>query len=136
MKSTSNRARLISLIHAQKSAARLDDEAYRAIVYGASGEESCADCTVAQLKAVFADLNIVLEQQHKKPFTFRARYEAPTMRDAVTARAKKLLGPQWQERLVLFVQTKLEKPALADCTEADLRRVMGFLSALERRSEA
>ena len=28
------------------------------------------------------------------------------------------------------------KAVFADCTEADLRRVMGFLSALERRSEA
>jgi len=131
-KQKSNRAHLVALIHAQKNAAHLDDDAYRAIVYGATGEESCTDCTIQQLHAVFTDLNIVLEKHHKKPFIFRARFEKPDMRDAITARAKKLLGENWQDRLALFVQTKLQKQSLADCSEADLRRVMGFLSGVER----
>lgn len=134
MKRKTERTRLIGLIHAQVHTACLDDEAYRAILYGATGEQSCSDCTVQQLQTVFADLNIVLERQHKKTFTFSHHTWHPTMRDAVTARAKKLFGENWKERLEQFIQIKIGKQSFSVCNEPDLRRIMAFLTAVERNS--
>ncbi|MBQ6780244.1 MAG: DUF1018 domain-containing protein [Treponema sp.] len=136
MQKKSNRSRLIAIIHAQKNAARLDDEVYRAIVYGATGEDSCTDCTMSKLKAIFTDLNIVLEKQGQTPFLYAPRYEQPTQCDAVRTRAKKILGADWQARLDLFIQTKIRPASLSVLTQKELRQVMGFLSAVERRGRA
>lgn len=53
-----NRAKLISAIHAAKSKAGLDDDAYRAMlsVHG-GGKASSKDCTEAELRAVLSHLN-------------------------------------------------------------------------------
>ena len=134
MKHKSNRSRLISIIHAQKNSARLDEEAYRAIVYGATGENSCADCTVKQLQAIHADLNIVLQKRGQKPFVYAPRYEQTTQTEAVRIRAKKILGTDWQIRLDEFIQTKVRDASLACLTQKELRQVMGFLSTVERNA--
>ena len=133
MKKT-NRSKLISLIHAQKNAAKLDEECYRTIIFGATGKQSCTDCDVKELRSVFNDLNIVLERQGKETFRFFPKYEQPTQLDAVKARAQKILGTDWQKRLDEFVQTKVRKTTLACLTQKELRQVMGFLSTVERNA--
>lgn len=133
MKPKTNRTRLIGIIHAQRTAADLDEVAYRAVIGGATGNETCAACTMTQLKSVFYALNTVLTRQGKKPFVFIPRYEAPSLLDAVLARAEKILGTDYQVRLDLFIQTKVRKASLSCLTQRELRQVMGFLSNVERR---
>ena len=135
MNNSSNRNHLISLIHAQKNAAHLDDTSYRAIVFGATGNESCSECTGQQLKAVFDDLNIVLEKQNKRPFRFYRKKEKPVMLDAVIARAKKTLGNDWKNRLDGFCQSKLSKQHYTDCDQNELRRIMAFLSRVGKEEK-
>ena len=128
-----NRTRLISLIHAQKSASGLDDVTYRTIIYGASGKDSCTECSMQELKAVFSDLNFVLKKQGKQTFFFYPRWEQPSLKDAVTARAKKLLGEDWEKRLDSFAQTKFSKAKYILCDKSELRRIMAFLTKLEHK---
>lgn len=134
MAKQSNRSKLISLIHAQKSTARLDDETYRTIIFGATGKDSCTDCDMQELNAVFYDLNIVLEKQGKKKYRFFPLRQ-PTQTETVRIRAKKILGTDWQARLDQFIQTKVRKSSLSCLTQKELRQVMGFLSAVERNAK-
>ena len=134
-KNKSNRARLISMIHAQKNAAKLDEDCYRTIIFGATGKQSCTDCDMTELRAVFYNLNIVLERQGKQTFRFFAKNESSTQLDAVKVRAKKILGTDWQKRLDEFIQTKVRNTTLPCLTQKELRQVMGFLSTLERNAK-
>lgn len=134
-KDKSNRTRLISMIHAQKNTAKLDEDCYRTIIFGATGKQSCTDCDMTELRAVFYDLNIVLERQGKQAFRFFAKNEHPTQLDAVKVRAKKILGTDWQARLDQFIQTKVRNTTLPCLTQKELRQVMGFLSTLERTAK-
>lgn len=133
-KNKSNRARLISMIHAQKNAAKLDEDCYRTIIFGATGKQSCTDCDIQELNAVFYDLNIVLEKQGKKKYRFFPLRQ-PTQTETVRIRAKKILGTDWQARLDQFIQTKVRKSSLSCLTQKELRQVMGFLSAVERNAK-
>ena len=133
MKNKSNRSRLISLIHAQKNAAALDDPTYRLIISGATGKQSCTDCTMQELKVVFTDLNSVLEKQGRQTFRYYPRWEQPTLKDAVAARARKILGKDWQNRLDSFAQTRFSKAKYILCTNAELRSIMAFLTNVERK---
>lgn len=130
-----NRTRLISMIHAQKNTAKLDEDCYRTIIFGATGKQSCTECDMTELRAVFNDLNIVLERQKKVPFRFIPKFEHPTQLDAVKARAQKILGEGWQKRLDEFIQTKVRKTTLSCLTQKELRQVMGFLSTVERNAK-
>ena len=135
MKPMTNRKKLISLIHAQKTAAKIDEDCYRTIIFGATGKQSCTECDTAELRAVFNDLNIVLERQKKAPFRFIPKFEHPTQLDAVKARAQKILGEGWQKRLDEYIQTKVRKTTLSCLTQKELRQVMGFLSTVERNAK-
>ncbi|MBR4464852.1 MAG: DUF1018 domain-containing protein [Treponema sp.] len=135
MDNRSNRSRLISKIHAQKNAAGLDDATYRLIISGASGKQSCTECSMKELKQIFTDLNSFLEKQGKQTFRYYPRWEQPTVKDAVTARAKKILGDDWENRLNSFTQTKFSKAKYILCTNAELLSVMAFLTNVERRAE-
>ena len=130
-----NRNKLISLIHAQKNAANIDEDCYRTIIFGATGKQSCTDCDMNELRAVFYDLNVVLVKQGKKPYRFFPHIEHPTQLDAVKARAQKILGEGWQKRLDEFIQTKVRKTTLSCLTQKELRQVMGFLSTVERNAK-
>ena len=132
IKPNDNRSKLLAMIHMQKKALHLDDEAYRAILAGETSHESCADCTMGELITVFNALNNVLLSRGKTPYRFFPSAYKTTLRDAVDARAKKILGVHASDRLQKFIQTKLQKPSLAACTDRELRRVMGFLSSVER----
>lgn len=133
MQNRTNRSRLISLIHAQKNSAGLDEETYRLIISGASGKQSCTECSMKELKQIFTDLNSVLEKQGKQTFRYYPRWEQPTLKDAVTARAKKILGEEWQNRLDSFSQTRFSKAKYILCTNAELRSIMAFLTNVERK---
>lgn len=133
MEQKSNRSRLIGLIHVQKTSAKLDDETYRAIISGATGKESCIDCTMTELKAVFRTLNLILGKQGKKPLSFYPRWEPPTLKDAVIARARKILGDDWENRLDSFSQAKFSKIKFRLCNKSELLRIMAFLTNVERK---
>ena len=132
-KHKSNRSRLISLIHAQKNSCGLDDATYRIIVNGSTGKDSCADCSMKELKTIFDDLNSILFKQGKDTFFYRPRWENPSMSDAVVARAKKILGNDWKGRLDSFVMTKFSKKTYKECDTSELRIVMAFLTNIERK---
>lgn len=132
MKPNDNRSKLLAMIHMQKKDLHLDDEAYRAILAGETSHESCADCTMDELITVFNALNNVLLSLGKTPYRFFPSAYKNTLRDAADARAKQILGVHAATRLQKFIQTKLQKSSLAACTDSELRRVMGFLSSIER----
>ena len=133
MEQKSNRSRLIGLIHVQKTVAKLDDETYRTIISGATGKESCTECTTQELRAIFRDLNLIREKQDKTTFSFYPRWEPPTLKDAVIARAKKILGDDWENRLDSFSQSKFSKTKFRLCNKSELLRIMAFLTNVERK---
>ncbi|MDE5898937.1 MAG: regulatory protein GemA [Treponemataceae bacterium] len=130
MQSAGSRNRLISIIHAQKGKAHLSDDEYRLVLYGATGKNSCTECTLQELQSVFDDLNIVLERKGMRRFGFRQ--ESLTLREAVAARAEAVLGGECKARLDSFL-AKLGRTSIDECSGKELRRVMGFLSAVERK---
>lgn len=130
-KKKSNRSRLISLIHAQKSAAKLTDDEYRLVLSGATGKQSCTDCNMQELFKVFANLNIVLKQKGQERFYFKWEYHQSTMQDSIIARAKRILGDGWEKRLNGFLQNR-NKETLAQCSDNELRQIQGWLSNVER----
>lgn len=128
------RARLIGMIHMQKSAAQLTNDEYRLILAGATGKQTCSECSIQELFAVHKDLNAVLIKQGKKGFIF-FRNPMPkgktTIQDAVVAKAKKVLGDNWNERLDGFLK-KLNRTSLKSCTDKEIRQIMGWISSTER----
>ena len=127
--------RLISMIHAQKNQAGLNDNEYRALLSGtASGKESCKNMNTKELFNVFNAMNALLIKQGSKPFIFVNRPSHPTLREAVLARAENVLGEDYKSRLDGFL-ARMKKPSLKDCSDKDLRQIMGFLSNLERQNK-
>lgn len=136
-KEKSYRTRLIGMIHMQKSAAHITDDGYRLILIGATGKLTCTECSIQELFAVHKDLNTLLIKQGQKAFIFHRspkHSNKPTIQNAVVARAKKVLGKNWKERLDGFLQ-KLNRPSVKDCTENEIRRIMGWISTTERRQK-
>lgn len=131
----STKNRLISMIHAQKNQAGLNDNEYRALLSGtASGKESCKNMNTKELFNVFNGLNHLLIKQGQKPFVFVSRPGYATLKDAVLARAENVLGEDYKSRLDGFL-ARMKKPSLKDCSDKDLRQIMGFLSTLERTNK-
>lgn len=136
-KEKSYRTRLIGMIHMQKSAAHITDDGYRLILMGATGKLTCSECSIKELFAVHKDLNTLLVKQGQKAFVFHGspnHSNKKTIQNAVVARAKKVLGENWKERLDGFLQ-KLNKTSVKDCTENEVRRIMGWISTTERRQK-
>lgn len=133
MNEKTNRARLISLIHAQKNAAELPDDVYRLVITSAVGKESCKYCSMKELRTVFYVLNGILAKQGKKQFRFYSRWEKNSLSDAVIARAKKILGEGWEVRLDSFTNAKFKKKPFSRCNNSELRIVMAFLTNMERK---
>lgn len=127
------RSRLITAIHAAKNSAGLDDQAYRAVLHGAVGKESCSECGVQELRAVQKAMNSVLALQGKSPWKLYPRNKVPALIDAVEARARKLLGADWKKRLDHFALSKFKKETYSKCSDNELRSVMAFMTNLERR---
>lgn len=133
MKNRSTRNRLISLIHAQKTAAQLTEDEYRLIVSGATEHTSCSDCTIKELFSIFRDLNIILSKQGKQKFIFSKQKTLPNLKTAILARAKRLLGSEYETRLNGYL-ARLKRTSLDECNNNELRQIMGFLSTLKRKN--
>lgn len=133
MKNRSTRNRLISLIHAQKTLAQLTEDEYRLIVSGATDHTSCSECTIKELFSIFRDLNIILSKQGKQKFVFSKQKIFPNLKNAILARAKRLLGSEYEIRLNGYL-ARLKRTSLDDCNNNELRQIMGFLSTLERKN--
>lgn len=134
-KEKSYRARLIGMIHMQKSAAQLTDDEYRLILTSATGKQSCSDCSIQELFAVHKDLNAVLIKQGKKGFVFYRnpnRKGKSTVQDAVIARAKAVLGDNWKERLDGYIQ-KINRTSIYKCSAKEIRQIMAWISSTEKR---
>lgn len=130
-KTKTYRGRLIGMIHMQKTAAQLTDEEYRLIIYGATGNQSCTECSMQDLFKIFADMNIVLERKGKEKFFFKWEQHQGTLQDSVIARAKKILGDEWEIRLKGFLKSH-QKENLSQCSDKELRQIQGWLSNVER----
>lgn len=131
----SYRARLIGMIHMQSNAAALTDEEYRSVIIGATGKDSCTHCEISELFAIHRDLNTVLVKQGRKPYVFHARKNRKmTIKDAVVAKANKVLGDDWSARLDGFMK-RFNKSNLDACTDNEVRQIMAWLSTVERNKK-
>lgn len=130
--SETTRKQLISLIHAQKTQAGLSDDVYRTIIVANTGEDSCKELNVSQLFFVFNALNECLKKLDKPIFRFNR--QKPDIRNAVVQRAESLLGTHWKTRLSGFL-SRIGRKTVAECDDIDCRKIMGFLSTLERKEK-
>ena len=129
------RKKYLSLIHLQKAKAHLDDEEYVTVLYSCASVDSAAKImTIQQFEAVITALNKLLAAQGHSPLGDRAYVpHASTFLNAVKVRACRILGPMWEQRLIGYLK-KIGKSRLEECSPSQLRRVMGFLSTVERRN--
>lgn len=132
---TTDRNKLVTLIHAQARQAALTEEEYRMVIAGATDHLSCKDCSLQELQQVFSDLNIILEQKQMKKFFYRKK-QVFGVQSAVIARAQKELGKDWDRRLQGFLKGRLHKDNLSECSSQELRQIMGMISAVSRRNNA
>jgi hypothetical protein len=111
----------LTRIHAMKKEANITDEDYRALLSGAAGVDSAKDIkSQAQYNRVIkALLNLRVAQGKNILFE-----------KAVYLKAKRILGTTWRARLSGYLK-RLNKTALADCNDWELRQIMGFLSKVE-----
>ncbi|MDR2663671.1 MAG: regulatory protein GemA [Treponema sp.] len=118
----------LARIHAMKKQAELTDEDYRLLLSGAAGVDSAKDIETPDqyYKVITALSNLLMAKNGQS-----ACGTKHTFRDAVKARAARILGENYQVRLSGYLR-KMGKPDLNHCTDQDLRRVMGFLSNIDR----
>lgn len=128
----SDKKHLTAIIHAQKNTAALTDDEYRMVLYGATGKTSCTECTAMELQKVYTDLNEILEKKGLRKYGFPRRKSS--VQTAAVMRAKKVFGADWQTYLDGFLR-KIGADNLASCTDKQIRRVMAYISAVERRQK-
>jgi hypothetical protein len=127
----------LARIHVLKKEAGLTDEDYRSLLAGAAGVASAADIeTPDQYYRVITALEKYLVSIGKLP-TGRPVPESKRRAffEVVRERAKHILGPAYQNRMAGYLR-KMGKKDLHDCSDRELRRVMGFLSTVERQGKA
>lgn len=133
----SGRKKMLALIHLQKTKAAISDEVYVTILYNNAGVDSAANIySLKQFKAVINALNKVLIAQGQSPLGNEGNYNPNEQRflNAVRAKAQAVLGTEhYRLRLTGYLK-KMHCASLEDCDTQQLRRVMGFLSTLERRA--
>ena len=127
------RKKYLSLIHLQKAKAHLDDETYVTILYSYAAVDSAAKITtIQQFEAVITALNKLLAAQGHSPLGDRNYIpHSSAFLNAVKVRACRILGPMWEQLLIGSLK-KIGKSRLEECSNSQLRRVMGFLSTIER----
>ena len=132
-----SRKKMLALIHLQKANAAISDEVYVTILYNNAGVDSAAAMdSLKQFKAVINALNKVLIAQGQSPLGNEGNYNPREQRflNAVRAKAQAILGTKhYTSRLTGYLE-KMHCTRLEDCDARQLRRVMGFLSTLERRT--
>lgn len=127
------RKKYLSLIHLQKAKAHLDDELYVTLLYSCAAVDSAAKITtVQQFEAVITALNNILTAQGQSPLGDRNYIpHSSSFLHTVKVRACRILGIMWEQRLTGYLK-KIGQSRLEECSHTQLRRVMGFLSAIER----
>jgi len=126
----------LARIHVLKKEAGLSDGEYRALLHGAAGVDSAAKIeTPDQYYKVITALEKYLGSIGKPPTGRPAPSSVKrTVYDVVRDRAKRLMGDGYHRRLTGYLR-KMGKKELGDCSDRELRRVMGFLSILEKQEE-
>ena len=129
------RKKYLSLIHLQKAKAHLDDEEHVTVLYSCASVDSAAKImTIQQFEAVITALNKLLAAQGQSPLGDQNYIpHSSAFLNAVKVRACRILGPMWEQRLTGYLK-KIGKARLEECSPSQLRRVMGFLSTVERRN--
>lgn len=123
------RTKLLALIHTQKRAANLDDEAYISILIECAQVDSASHIqTQAKFSAVISAMNAVLRKQGKEPMGRQNEWTS-AFTWSTKKRAERILGSM--NRLSGFL-AKMNKERIEDCTDQELRRINGFLSTIER----
>jgi hypothetical protein len=118
-------------IHILKKEAALTDDEYRSLLSGAAGVSSAADIeTSDQYYKVVSTLEKYIASLGKIPSGHKAN-NRQTLAGVTVDRAKRILGPGYQNRIAGYLR-KMGRADLGDCSDRELRRVMGFLSSIER----
>jgi hypothetical protein len=121
----------LARIHILKKEAALTDDEYRSLLSGAAGVSSAADIeTPDQYYKVISTLEKYLVSVGKIPSGRKANNEQ-TVSEVILDRAKRILGPGYRNRIAGYLR-KMGRADLGDCSDRELRRVMGFLSSIER----
>jgi hypothetical protein len=126
----------LARIHVLKKEAGLNDSEYRILLSGAAGVTSAAEIKLPdQYCRVIAALEKYLVSIGKPPTGRPVPVSKQrTLYEAVEIRARHILGPGHQNRLAGYLK-KMGKQELTDCSDIELRRVMGFLSSIERKEK-
>jgi hypothetical protein len=121
----------LARIHILKKEAALTDDEYRSLLFGAAGVNSASDIeTPDQYYKVIFTLEKYLVSIGKPP----SRRPAGTpwsLPEVIRERSKRILGHGYQNRMAGYLR-KMGKSNLDDCSDSELRRVMAFLSAVEK----
>ena len=115
----------LALVHIARTQCGLDDDCYRAML------QSCAGVDSASKLKTEAQFNAVMAAFKKLGFVSIAKKNARQI-EAVKAKAANILGDNYEIRLSGYLR-KLGRPNLTACSQQELRRIMGFLSAMERK---
>jgi hypothetical protein len=122
----------LARIHILKKEAALADDEYRSLLIGAAGVSSAADIeTPDQYYRVIFSLEKYLLSIGRIP-SGRAASGRWTLPEVILERAKRILGPGYRNRIAGYLR-KMGRTDLSACSGSELRRVMGFLSSLEKR---
>lgn len=130
-----NRNKMLALIHLQKNKAKITDEQYIGILLDHAGVDSASKIeSIKQFKSVIDALNKILIAQGKAPLGSSQNFTSQSQRflNAVRAKANAVLGNHSKNRLQGYL-SKMGKSCLEDCSMRELRRVMGFLSIIEKK---
>ncbi len=127
----------IALIHLQKKHLGLSDDEYRTVLKSVTGKTSAAQLNYSEVSAVITAMNTLLKKAGKATLgyvnTQAGSSSKPTLLNAVNAKAHAVLGNHAADRLAGFLK-KIQKSSLEACTPQELRRIMGFLSVVEKNS--
>lgn len=130
-----SRNKMLALIHLQKNKAKITDEQYIGILLDHAGVDSASKIeNIKQFKSVIDALNKILIAQGKAPLGSSQNFILQSQRflNAVRAKANAVLGNHSKNRLQGYLR-KMGKSGLEDCSMRELRRVMGFLSIIEKK---
>ena len=130
-----SRNKMLALIHLQKNKTKITDEQYIGILLDHAGVDSASKIeNIKQFKSVIDALNKILIAQGKSPLGSYQNFTPQSQRflNAVRAKANAVLGNHSKNRLQGYLR-KMGKSGLEDCSMRELRRVMGFLSIIEKK---
>ncbi len=144
-----------ALIHIQKKELGLTDDEYRTILQSVTGKTSTSEMNYTELSKIINSLNTLLVASGKASLGYISPTKSgssgssghsgssnnsgknrrpTTFLEAVKSKAYATLGKNADARLKGFLQ-KMNKTSLDECTSKELRRVMGFLSTLQKQTK-